>query len=925
LIFISYRREDSQDTAWALADKLQSRYGPKSVFLDREQVDLGSDWRLQIDEALRGSKILFALIGPNWLFAKDAWGRRRIDRDDDVLAYELASARDRSVEVVPLYLHNTQPPPKEALPTRLAYLVERQGLAFEIPRDLPTVYKTIESWDIPPVDRVIAPPPPPPPPPRVFLASLSGAGAPFGRDKELADLNAAWSTGHVNVIVISALAGQGKSSLVNTWLARLAQEDYRGFRAVFGWRFDNVSEGDKEASADLFITAALQWFGDTEPSAGSPWEKGLRLADLIRNQPTLLVLDGIEALQHPLPPNEGRLKEQSLQALLRQLAAHNPGLCLVTSRLRLADVEVFVGGTVQEIQLGALSDPAGAALLSSLGVHGSMADLRSASSEFKGHAFSLTLLGTYLVDAWDGDIRRRSELQAEEDDQTRRVMASYERWLGEGPEIQVLRLLGVFNRPAPRVAIDAVRTEPGIPAVTDRLTHLKRFDWNRTVKRLRGLKLLSDRLLEADEAVRSDELDTHALVRLHFAEQVKTKHPDAWIEAHSRLFDYYKAAAPPLPDTLAQMMPLFHAVAHGCNAGRHQEAWDDVYWPRVRRGDDGFSVITLGAYGLDLSALTNFFAECWDRPGDGLSPHARGLLLSETGFDLRGVGRLEEAAEVDRSALQAHVALGKWSEAANAAGNLSEVLVVLGRLGDAARDAQASIELARRSERLGMQATNTATLGYALHQIGRLEEAEQCFVQAEALSKADNPNITYLHALRGFHFCDLLLDRGRFEEVVTRTSFILAIDEDLQLPHGTGLAHLALAHAKFGLSAAAAGRDDADLNGHLQLAIEQLKRAGHQELVVRALLTAADLRLQMGALEAAEEALDEALAGAIRGQMKLYVADAYLQSACLHTARRDNPKARAAFQKARLRITQMKYGRRDQAVQGIEQRLAKLT
>jgi hypothetical protein len=38
---------------------------------------------------------------------------------------------------------------------------------------------------------------------------------------------------------------------------------------------------------------------------------------------TLLVLDGLEPLQNPPGPQEGRLREPSLQALLRELAAFN--------------------------------------------------------------------------------------------------------------------------------------------------------------------------------------------------------------------------------------------------------------------------------------------------------------------------------------------------------------------------------------------------------------------------------------------------------------------------------------------------------------------------------------------------------------------------------------------------------------------------
>jgi hypothetical protein len=52
----------------------------------------------------------------------------------------------------------------------------------------------------------------------------------------------------------------------------------------------------------------------------------------------LLVLDGLEPLQNPPGPQEGRVREPSIQALLRELAAFNTGLCVITTRTPVADI-----------------------------------------------------------------------------------------------------------------------------------------------------------------------------------------------------------------------------------------------------------------------------------------------------------------------------------------------------------------------------------------------------------------------------------------------------------------------------------------------------------------------------------------------------------------------------------------------------------
>ena len=63
-------------------------------------------------------------------------------------------------------------------------------------------------------------------------------------------------------------------------------------------------------------------------------------------------------------------------------------------------------------ELEQLSSAAGTKLLRALGVRGHEAELRSASDEFNGHSLALTLLGSYLTDAYNGDIRCRKEVSA---------------------------------------------------------------------------------------------------------------------------------------------------------------------------------------------------------------------------------------------------------------------------------------------------------------------------------------------------------------------------------------------------------------------------------------------------------------------------------------------------------------------------------
>jgi NACHT domain len=145
-------------------------------------------------------------------------------------------------------------------------------------------------------------------PKKVSVARLPITGSDvFGREEDIAFLDAAWANQNVNVVTIVAWAGVGKSTLVNHWLRRMATDHYRSAELVFGWSFYRQGSSGDTSSADEFLDAALHWFGDPDPRLGTAWEKGERLAKLVAHRRTLLVLDGLEPLQNPPGPQEGRV------------------------------------------------------------------------------------------------------------------------------------------------------------------------------------------------------------------------------------------------------------------------------------------------------------------------------------------------------------------------------------------------------------------------------------------------------------------------------------------------------------------------------------------------------------------------------------------------------------------------------------------
>jgi serine/threonine protein kinase len=448
-------------------------------------------------------------------------------------------------------------------------------------------------------------------PKKISVARLPVTGSDlFGREEDIAFLDNAWANPQVNVVTIVAWAGVGKSTLVNHWLRRMAAEKYRLAELVFGWSFYRQGSSGATSSVDEFLDAALNWFGDPDPRIGTAWEKGERLAKLISSHRTLLVLDGLEPLQNPPGPQEGRLREPSLQALLRELAAFNKGLCAITSRMPVADIADHERTSALRRDLEQLSSDAGAKLLLGLGVKGDEPELRNASEEFSGHCLALTLLGSYLSDAYNGDIRCRSEVSGRlvrdvrQGVHARKVMESYQIWFGEGPEVSVLRMLGLFDRPADERALEALLKAPAIPGLTESLTDLSPTELRTVIARLRRARLLA-----GEDPHDPGQLDAHPLVREYFGEQLRTQRTEGWKECNRRLYSHYRTLAPKLPDSLREMEPLLLAVICGCNAGLFCEALHEVYIPRIQRGNAAFTANVLGARGALLSVLAHFFEQ----------------------------------------------------------------------------------------------------------------------------------------------------------------------------------------------------------------------------------------------------------------------------------------------------------------------------
>jgi len=134
-IFISYRREDAEDSARALYESLIREFGKDRLFMDVEAIALGADFRQAVERSLDECGVFLAVIGTTWVDIKagdDPNGERRLDNPGDYVRQEVATAlkRGAGLPVIPVLVRGANMPAPAKLPDDLKDLAYRNALTL---------------------------------------------------------------------------------------------------------------------------------------------------------------------------------------------------------------------------------------------------------------------------------------------------------------------------------------------------------------------------------------------------------------------------------------------------------------------------------------------------------------------------------------------------------------------------------------------------------------------------------------------------------------------------------------------------------------------------------------------------------------------------------------------------------------------------
>lgn len=593
----------------------------------------------------------------------------------------------------------------------------------------------------------------------------------IGRHAEKELLTAAWrkvvaaEAGRPLVIIFVAFAGEGKTSLVAKWAADLAHQGWPGCDTVFAWSF-YTQDAQAEPSPDLFLAAALAFFGDPgmASSPQTPDAKAKRLFELVSARRSLLILDGLERLQRaPKLHQRGGWKKSVIAWLLKELATFNNGLCIVTTRYDIPELNAFREGTAPSYKLDGLCTASGVEFLKSLGVtKGPAEEFEKLVEEVRGHPLTLKLIGSYLSKAMHGDIRHRVQIKFEEADalnggHASAAMATYVQWMeAEGGEahraLAILRLLGLFKGSVSMERFRALLEPKANLELAQPLLGLSEPALELSLAWLKEAMLLTFR---HDEFGMRSAIETHLLIGEYFAQWLHNdEREDAVEAAHAHLSRYYQEKEVGPEPSLEDLQPFYAAVSDGCRAGKFEDA-RKLYRKKIERHlpkfsdirlgtkekdlgrDRAYSTSRLGVIEMDLNVLVGFYSVPWSVPQPTLNLTDRIWLMERTAELLMGVVRLEDAFDCMKACLDLYPSMGDWRGWVLQEVKLCNLRLIRGEVNPCVvRMREIEREDVNRNAQSGLYPEEKvqvlSSYGWALHRQGKFAQSQARFQKAEA-------------------------------------------------------------------------------------------------------------------------------------------------------------------------------------------------
>jgi tetratricopeptide (TPR) repeat protein len=712
-----------------------------------------------------------------------------------------------------------------------------------------------------------------------------------GQEAKLETITEWYKNPEVRIGALIGWGGVGKSALVRKWYDTLESNAIKP-DGIFWWGFY------RNAYLEQFLNALLRYVsqGRIEPETiKSTWEKTDRIKEYIHQGTYLIILDGLEQMQKPASGDEfGKMIHRECTELLHYFADVSKGLCLITTRYPLKDLDGWHERGYKKRSLIDLSIPDSLLMLRSRGVKGSEEDMTEVINRYKGHALSLTSVAGYLNRYYDANIKQAPEVEFVLSDRERfknvnKLLRKYAEKMSESERV-FLYIFSLFRTDVTEKDFAGVfRHEIEDTKFNDVLVNLNKLDCKDLLK-----GLVDWRLISYDEMKKS--YTTHPLIKGYFKSDFDEKNKKL---CHKRIYQYFGEYAPEQPETLEEMQPLFEQVYHGCAAGIYDEVFEDVYWEKIHRKNKHFIMYNLGAWETDLSLVRTFFPE-----GDFSQmplvskKSAQSWALAVAGLTLLNTGRPKEAEETFLTGVQMDTEAKDWGNASVGYRNLAELEFRTGELESGLESAKKAREMSEKAELQDIKKSK-AFLAGLFHLMGKNDEADNWFHQADELEGKVSGH--RLYSLPGVFYADFLISMKRIDEAFELTKQNLEICKSQNWPDDISRCHRCLGAIE------RIKRKPNEAEVHLQNALEIAREVGRPALEIEALLESSRLHLELGRHKDAIHDAKEVLKICARTGFKLYEPEAEVVLGKAYMALNDLEQAKIFAQSAYEKAVTMNY------------------
>jgi tetratricopeptide (TPR) repeat protein len=682
-----------------------------------------------------------------------------------------------------------------------------------------------------------------------------------------------------------------KSAIVRKWHDTLESNAIKP-EGIFWWGFY------RNADLEQFLNALLRYVsqGQIEPETiKSTWEKTDRIKEYIHQGAYLIILDGVEQMQKSASGDEfGKMIHRECTELLHYLAdvPEADGLCLVTTRYPLKDLDEWHERSYKNRSLIDLSIPDSLLMLRSRGVKGREEEMIGVINRHKGHALSLTSMAGYLNRYYDGDIKQAPEVEFVLSDKERfkdvnKLLRKYAEKMSASERI-FLYIFSLFRTEVTENDFACVfRHEIEDTISNDVLVNMGELDFRDMINGLADWRLIS-----YDETKKA--YTTHPLIKGYFESDFDEKNKKL---CHKRIYQYFGEFAPEQPETLEEMQPMFEQVYHGCAAGLYDVVFDGVFWEKIK----GIITHRLGAWETDLSLVRTFFPE-----GDlSQMPHVskkamQSWLLNEAGLALLATGRPKEAEEPILAGVKMAIENKDGESSSVSYRNLADLQFRSGELESGLESAKKALDGAEKAKSDEDIIDSKADLAWILHLLGKKEEAGKEFREADELNKEKISGYR-LYSLPGVNYADFLLSMKRIDEAFELTKQNLEICKSQNWLNDISRCHRLLG----AIERIGGNHNEAEV--HLQNALEIARKVGQPALEIEALLESSRLHLDMKGHEDAIRDAKEVLKICARTGFKLYEPKAEIVQSKAYLALNDIEQAKTCAHSAYEKAISMHY------------------